>query len=154
MKASLNFSSKIHSESEEVSIIKVVPYLKYFSAIFYLRFLELKKDLLWSNQFDCKYENDIVLLGPGPISSSPGRPAITPTRPPLRGPLLLRPAPASAVPGCYWLSWPCPPQLHGLADSQDRTPSLPLSQLVARLAPAPTQSPSMPPFLPPWCCQC
>jgi hypothetical protein len=46
MKASLNFSSKIHSESEEVSIIKVVPYLKYFSAIFYLRFLELKKDPL------------------------------------------------------------------------------------------------------------
>jgi hypothetical protein len=44
------FYFKIHFESEEIFIRKVVSYLKYFLAMFYFKFLEHEKILFGSNK--------------------------------------------------------------------------------------------------------
>jgi hypothetical protein len=70
-----------------------------------------------------------VLLGLGPISSSPGRPVIAPNGPPLPccGPLLLRLAPASAAPDRCWLPDPINRRSTRQLTSRTELPSLALS---------------------------
>jgi hypothetical protein len=45
------FLFEIYFESEEVSISKVVPYLKYFSVIFYFKFLNTGRYILNQSKF-------------------------------------------------------------------------------------------------------
>jgi hypothetical protein len=78
----LDFLFEIHSESDEASMKKVVPPLKYFPSIFYFKFLEYGKPYLDWIKF-CAHLNQIwIILNPFEPDTVPPRPACQPAQPP------------------------------------------------------------------------